>query len=112
MSALRGSQSGTEVGFGSLSTDCARLRHVGYASEADIRPTGPLWVQVPKFSHLRVSVLRKKEYEWEVVRLRARDEYLGKVKAADEEGALKAAVKAFAITDPEHKKRLLVRRYA
>ena len=56
--------------------------------------------------------MRKKEYEWEVVRLRARGEYLGKVKAANEERALKAALKAFAITDPEHKKRLLVRRYA
>ena len=56
--------------------------------------------------------VRKKEFEWEVVRLRAKGEYLGKVKAPDEDGAIKAAIKAFAITDPEHKKRLLVRRYA
>lgn len=54
----------------------------------------------------------KKEYQWEVVRLRARGEYLGKVKAPDEEAALKAAIKAFAITDPDQQKRLLVRRYA
>lgn len=50
--------------------------------------------------------MRKKEYEWEVVRLRAKGEYLGKVKAPDEDAA------AFAITDPEQQKRLLVRRYA
>ena len=56
--------------------------------------------------------MRKKEFEWEVVRLRAKGEYLGKVKAPDEEAAIKAAIKAFASTDPEHKKRLLVRRYA
>lgn len=56
--------------------------------------------------------MRKKEYEWEVVRLRAKGEYLGKVSAPSEEAALKAAIKAFAITNPEHQKRLLVRRYA
>ena len=55
--------------------------------------------------------MRKKECEWEVIRLRARGEYLGRVSAPDEEAAMKAAIKAFAITDPEHKKRLLVRRY-
>jgi hypothetical protein len=56
--------------------------------------------------------MRKKEYQWEVVRLRAKGEYLGKVSAPSEEAAIKAAIKAFAITDPEHQKRLLVRRYA
>ena len=56
--------------------------------------------------------MAKPEYEWEVIRLRAWGEYLGKVKAPDEDAAIKAAIKAFAITDPEHKKRLLVRRYA
>ena len=56
--------------------------------------------------------MRKKDYEWEVIRLRARGEYLGRIRAADEEAALKAAIKAFAITDPEQQKRLLVRRYA
>jgi hypothetical protein len=49
----------------------------------------------------------KKEYEWEVVRLRAKSEYLGKVKAPDEDAAIKAAIKVFAITDPQHKKQLL-----
>lgn len=41
-----------------------------------------------------VSDCRKKEYEWEVVRLRAKGEYLGKVKAPDEGAALKAATGA------------------
>jgi hypothetical protein len=56
--------------------------------------------------------MRKKVSEWQVIRLRAKGEYLGKVSAPDEDAAIKAAIKAFAITDPEHKKRLLVRRYA
>lgn len=54
--------------------------------------------------------VRKKDYEWEVIRLRARGEYLGMIRAADEEAAIKAAIKTFEITDPEHQKRLLVRR--
>lgn len=33
--------------------------------------------------------MRKKEYQWEVVRLRAKGEYLGKVSALDEEAAKK-----------------------
>ena len=56
--------------------------------------------------------MRKREFQWEVIRLRARGEYLGKVCAPDEEAAIKAAIKAFEITNPEHQKRLLVRRYA
>lgn len=54
--------------------------------------------------------MRKREREWEIIRLRAKGEYLGKVSAPDEEAALKAAIKAFAITNPEHQKQLLVRR--
>jgi hypothetical protein len=54
--------------------------------------------------------VRKKEYRWEVVRLRAKGEYLGKVTAPDEDAALKAAIKTFAIRDREQQKRLLVRR--
>lgn len=53
---------------------------------------------------------RKHKIEWEVIRLRYRGEYLGVVVAVDESGALQAAIKAFAITDPEQQKRLLVRR--
>jgi len=55
--------------------------------------------------------MRKKVSKWEVIRLRAKGEYLGVVSAADEEAALKVAIKAFAITDPERQKQLLVRRY-
>lgn len=45
-----------------------------------------------------------------MIRLRAKGEYLGKVQAADEEAALKAATKAFDITTVEQQKQLLVRR--
>jgi len=54
--------------------------------------------------------MRKNEYRWEVIRLRARGEYLGIVSAVDEEGALKAAVKAFEIRTIDQRKQLLVRR--
>jgi hypothetical protein len=56
--------------------------------------------------------MRKKEREWEVIWLRAKGEYLGRVSGPTEEAALKAAIKAFAITNPEQQKRLLVRQYA
>jgi hypothetical protein len=52
----------------------------------------------------------KPESEWEVIRLRARGEWLGTVKAADQAAALKAALKAFALERSEAD-RLLVRRY-
>lgn len=39
--------------------------------------------------------MRKKETVWEVIRLRARGEYLGRVYAPDKKAALKAAVKQF-----------------
>jgi hypothetical protein len=45
-----------------------------------------------------------------VIRLLAKGEYLGKVKAADEEAAIKAAIKAFDLTAVEKQKELLVRR--
>ena len=53
--------------------------------------------------------VRKTEYEWEVIRLRCRGELLGIVRAADEEGALQAAVKTFALKAREDKQ-LLIRR--
>lgn len=54
--------------------------------------------------------MRKKECEWEVIRLRANGEYLGVVKAADDKAALKAAIQAFAIETVEEQSRLLIRR--
>jgi hypothetical protein len=53
---------------------------------------------------------RKIEPEWEVIRLRARGEYLGKVSAPDRQAALKAALKLLAL-DKAEAKRLLVRPY-
>ena len=53
----------------------------------------------------------KKVSEWQVIRLRAKGEYLGKVQAPDEQAAMKAAVKAFGLR-PADEQRLLVRRCA
>lgn len=54
--------------------------------------------------------MRRKEYEWEVIRLRYRGEYLGTIQAADEDAALKAAVKMFALRTVTEQKQLLIRR--
>jgi hypothetical protein len=51
---------------------------------------------------------RKRKIEWQVIRMRAKGEYLGVVSAPDEQAALKAALKAFALEKAEEK-RLLVR---
>ena len=51
---------------------------------------------------------RKRKVEWQVIRLRAKGEYLGTVSAADEQAALKAALKIFQLNKVEEK-RLLVR---
>jgi hypothetical protein len=52
--------------------------------------------------------MRKRERQWEIIRLRARGERLGTVSAPDEQAALVAAVKTFAL-DKVEAKRLLVR---
>jgi hypothetical protein len=53
---------------------------------------------------------RKRKIEWQVIRLRARGEYIGTVTAPDEDAAIKAAIKLFALR-ADDAKRLLVRRY-
>jgi hypothetical protein len=52
---------------------------------------------------------RKRTTEWEVIRLRARGEYLGRVSAPDQQAALRAATKLFELTAVEEKQ-ILVRR--
>ena len=52
--------------------------------------------------------MRKKQLMWEVIRVRARGEYLGRVEAPDHEAALKVAVKKLGLNKAEEK-RLLVR---
>ena len=47
-----------------------------------------------------------REVEWEVIRLRSKGEYLGKVTATDEKTALKAALKLLALK-PAQEKRLI-----
>ncbi|HEX3881003.1 MAG TPA: hypothetical protein VHW24_28690 [Bryobacteraceae bacterium] len=59
---------------------------------------------------IHIFPTRKTEYEWEVIRLRCRGEYLGTVKAADEDAALQAAVKMFALKTTSAQKQLLIRR--
>jgi hypothetical protein len=47
---------------------------------------------------------------WEIFRLAARAVYLGRVQAADERAALKAAVRDLGIKNAEQQRRLIVRR--
>ena len=54
--------------------------------------------------------MRKREFKWEVFRLRASAEYLGIVSAPDEDAALQRAIEAFAITAVHQRKSLMVRR--
>ncbi len=55
--------------------------------------------------------MRKKPPQWEVYRLKGSPAaFLGLVYASDQKSALKAAVKELKISNPEHQKRLLVRR--
>ena len=56
-----------------------------------------------------VFPMRKKDCEWEVIRMRSRGELLCTVTAADEAAALKLAVKQFAL-DTREADRLLVRK--
>jgi hypothetical protein len=53
---------------------------------------------------------RKRKIEWQVIRLRARGEYIGTVTAPDEQSAIRAALKMLRL-EAEEAKRLLVRRY-
>jgi len=51
----------------------------------------------------------KKSYEWRIIRVRAKGEFLGYVQAPDEKAAIEAAAKEFGIA-PEMQKRLLAQR--
>jgi len=62
-----------------------------------------------KSATVYVFPMRKMECVWEVIRLPARGEYLGKISAADEKMALKLAVKQFELNAWDEK-RLIVRR--
>lgn len=53
---------------------------------------------------------KSKQREWQIIRMRAKGEYLGTAKASDEAAALEAALKAFAL-DKSEAERLLVRQY-
>jgi hypothetical protein len=55
-----------------------------------------------------VYIFPMRRRERQIIRLRARGEYLGTVSAPDEQAALNAAVKTFALDNVEAK-RLLVR---
>ena len=53
----------------------------------------------------------KKLPQWKVYRLKGSPAaFLGLVYAPDEKSALKAAIKELKISNPEHQKRLLIRR--
>jgi hypothetical protein len=48
--------------------------------------------------------------EWEVIRIRSKGEYMGRVAAADEKAARKKAIEEFRITKTYEQNRLLIRR--
>jgi hypothetical protein len=50
----------------------------------------------------------ERKREWEVIRLRAKGEYLGRVSAVDEKSAVKAALKLLSL-DKSEARRLLIR---
>jgi hypothetical protein len=52
---------------------------------------------------------KKKLYEWKIIRLRAKGEFLGYVEAPDEQAAIAAAAKEFEIA-PELAFRLVAQR--
>jgi hypothetical protein len=54
---------------------------------------------------------RASKIEWQVIRLRSRGEYLGTVTAPDEDAAIKAAIKVFALQADEAKRLLRAGRY-
>ena len=55
--------------------------------------------------------MRKKQYQWEVIQLKASPaRFLGLVHAADEGAAIEAAIVAFKVR-PTDQKRLMVRRH-
>jgi hypothetical protein len=47
--------------------------------------------------------VRKKKTLWEVIRIRAKGQYLGRVKGSDKESARKAAAKEFELRDGEER---------
>jgi hypothetical protein len=62
-----------------------------------------------KTATVYIFPMRKKECVWEVIRLRAKGEFLCKISAADEKMALKLAVKQFQLKAWDEK-RLIARR--
>ncbi len=70
-------------------------------------------VAVPPLPQAYIGVMAKKKpppRRWEVYRLKgAAGAFLGSVHAADEGAAIKAAIKQFEITNPDHQKRLYAR---
>ena len=59
----------------------------------------------------RTSPVPTKLFRWRVIRLRGSPAlWVGEVDAPDEPSAIEAAIKIYNITDPEHQKRLAVRR--
>ena len=52
----------------------------------------------------------KKLHKWEIFVIRKKAERLGVVEAPDQDAAIKIAIAAFGITDPERQKRLSAQR--
>jgi len=53
---------------------------------------------------------KRKQYEWRIIALRAKGEYLGYVEAPDEKAAIEAAIKEFEVASHLHKPLVAQRR--
>jgi hypothetical protein len=64
-----------------------------------------------KSATVYIFPIPKKEHEWEVIRLRSKGEFLGRITAPDENAARQAITKLLGL-QPWDEKRLIVRRAA
>jgi hypothetical protein len=53
----------------------------------------PALVSPPRRVNAPRRPMAKKQYEWKIIRLRAKGEFLGYVEASDEKAAIEAAIK-------------------
>jgi hypothetical protein len=89
------------------------IKHEGFRVIACnlIRLPLPAWVCSLPVMSKRTSPVPTKLFRWRVIRLRGSPAlWVGDVDAPDEPSAIEAAIKIYNITDPEHQRRLAVRR--
>jgi hypothetical protein len=79
-------------------------------------PSGTSNASVGRGEFCELQVKRRKSssartYRWSIYRLRGTPAaFIGSVEAADEKGAVDAAIREFGIDDPQHQRRLIAQR--